>query len=183
MSKQTLFDKVWKSHKVAELPGGKDQLYVGMHLIHEVTSPQAFDMLEEEGIKVRRPDLAVAVEDHVIPTDDRSHPYADEDYMNGIDLVIQIFTMAQISREQEKGLFRAKAGGNEWKDLSEQGKRFYGMQLGELPHSVKLTVNAKGQMSGEVKCYGETPMEALDNTIKITNAIKKIIESNNLGGK
>jgi len=78
MSEGTLFDKVWDEHKVAELPGGKDQLFVGMHLIHEVTSPQAFDMLKEQGLKVRRPDLAVAVEDHVIPTDNREHPYVDE---------------------------------------------------------------------------------------------------------
>lgn len=80
MSKGTLLDKVWGMHTVAELPGGKTQLYVSKHLIHEVTSPPAFDMNEEEGInEVRRPDLNIAVEDHVMPTDDRSHPYTDHD--------------------------------------------------------------------------------------------------------
>lgn len=83
----------------------------------------------------------------------------------------------EIAAEEEK---QAKEYPN---NLSDQGKRLYSMQLGEKPHSVKLTVNSKGQMSGEVECYGETPQEALDNTIKITNAVKKIIESNNLGGK
>src|SRR5271154_327914 len=65
----TLFDKVWDSHVVAELPGGGALLYIDRHLIHEVTSPQAFDGLREHHRKVRRPDLTFATVDHGVPTD------------------------------------------------------------------------------------------------------------------
>lgn len=65
----TLFDKVWDSHVVSELPGGGSLLYIDRHLIHEVTSPQAFDGLREHGRKVRRPDLTFATVDHGVPTD------------------------------------------------------------------------------------------------------------------
>ena len=78
MSKNTLYDKVWENHVVGELPAGQTQLFVGRHLVHEVTSPQAFEMLEERGLKVRNPELTTAVVDHVIPTDDRSRPFKDE---------------------------------------------------------------------------------------------------------
>src|SRR3954465_12701843 len=62
-SSKTLFDKIWEAHEVA--PG---LLYVDLHLLHEVTSPQAFDGLRLEGRKVRRPDLTLATEDHNVPT-------------------------------------------------------------------------------------------------------------------
>jgi len=52
MSKGTLYDKVWDRHKVTRLPTGQDQLFVGLHLIHEVTSPQAFGMLRERDLEV-----------------------------------------------------------------------------------------------------------------------------------
>ena len=65
----TLFDKVWDAHVVSELPGGGSLLYIDRHLIHEVTSPQAFDGLREHGRKVRRPDLTFATVDHGVPTD------------------------------------------------------------------------------------------------------------------
>lgn len=67
----TLFDKVWDSHVVAEMPGGGVLLYIDRHLVHEVTSPQAFDGLREAGRKVRRPDLTFATVDHNVPTDGR----------------------------------------------------------------------------------------------------------------
>jgi len=67
----TLFDKVWDSHVVAELPGGGALLYIDRHLVHEVTSPQAFDGLREHGRKVHRPDLTFATCDHNVPTDGR----------------------------------------------------------------------------------------------------------------
>ncbi|PSQ25082.1 3-isopropylmalate dehydratase large subunit, partial [Halobacteriales archaeon QS_9_67_15] len=60
MSRGTLYDKVWDRHKVTTLPNGQDQLFVGLHLIHEVTSPQAFGMLTERGLDVARPDLTHA---------------------------------------------------------------------------------------------------------------------------
>lgn len=65
----TLFDKVWDAHVVSDLPGGGSLLYIDRHLIHEVTSPQAFDGLREHGRKVRRPDLTFATVDHGVPTD------------------------------------------------------------------------------------------------------------------
>jgi 3-isopropylmalate/(R)-2-methylmalate dehydratase large subunit len=67
----TLFDKVWDSHVVSELPSGGALLFIDRHLVHEVTSPQAFDGLREAGRKVRRPDLTFATVDHNVPTDGR----------------------------------------------------------------------------------------------------------------
>ncbi|HWD37791.1 MAG TPA: 3-isopropylmalate dehydratase large subunit [Fimbriimonas sp.] len=67
----TLFDKVWDSHLVDTLPGGGSLLYIDRHLVHEVTSPQAFGGLREAGRKVRRPDLTFATVDHNVPTDGR----------------------------------------------------------------------------------------------------------------
>ncbi|MFB6118970.1 3-isopropylmalate dehydratase large subunit [Halosegnis sp.] len=78
MSSGTLYDKVWDRHKVTELPNGQDQLFVGLHLIHEVTSPQAFGMLRERDIEVARPDLTHATVDHIVPTADQSRPLGDE---------------------------------------------------------------------------------------------------------
>jgi 3-isopropylmalate/(R)-2-methylmalate dehydratase large subunit len=67
---KTLFDRIWESHVVAEPPGEPALLYVDLHLIHEVTSAQAFDGLRLNGRKVRRPDLSVATMDHNVPTED-----------------------------------------------------------------------------------------------------------------
>ncbi len=64
MSARTLFDKVWDSHTVGILPSGQTQLFIGLHLIHEVTSPQAFAMLRERELKVLYPDRTVATVDH-----------------------------------------------------------------------------------------------------------------------
>ena len=78
MSDRTLYDKVWERHRVDTLPTGQDQLFVGLHLIHEVTSPQAFGMLRERDLEVAFPELTHATVDHVIPTEDRSRPLADD---------------------------------------------------------------------------------------------------------
>ncbi|MFC4407577.1 3-isopropylmalate dehydratase large subunit [Haloarchaeobius iranensis] len=78
MSKGTLYDKVWDRHTVTELPTGQTQLFVGLHLIHEVTSPQAFGMLEERDMAVAYPELTHATVDHIVPTADQSRPYADD---------------------------------------------------------------------------------------------------------
>jgi 3-isopropylmalate/(R)-2-methylmalate dehydratase large subunit len=78
MSKNTLYDKVWANHVVGVLPTGQTQIFVGRHLMHEVTSPQAFEMLRERGLKVAHPELTTAVTDHVVPTDDCSRPFKDE---------------------------------------------------------------------------------------------------------
>src|SRR5258708_6041120 len=74
---RTLFDKLWESHLVREPAGQPALLYIDLHLVHEVTSPQAFDGLRVAGRKVRRPDLTVATVDHNVPTTDRSIPIAD----------------------------------------------------------------------------------------------------------
>ena len=66
MSERTLYDKVWDAHTVQELPNGQTQLFVGLHMIHEVTSPQAFGMLKERGYDVAFPDRTYATTDELI---------------------------------------------------------------------------------------------------------------------
>jgi len=77
MAGKNLFEKVWAKHKVRTLPSGQDQLFIGLHLIHEVTSPQAFGMLRDKGLTVRFPERTYATADHIIPTDDISRPLSD----------------------------------------------------------------------------------------------------------
>ncbi len=77
MSAGTLFDKVWELHRVADLPGGSTQLFIGLHLIHEVTSPQAFAALRDLGLSVRHPERTVATVDHIVPTTSQARPFAD----------------------------------------------------------------------------------------------------------
>jgi 3-isopropylmalate/(R)-2-methylmalate dehydratase large subunit len=74
---KTLFEKVWESHVVAERPDSPAILYIDLHLVHEVTSPQAFTGLRQRGLKVRRPERTVATMDHSIPTTPLSVPIAD----------------------------------------------------------------------------------------------------------
>ncbi len=74
---RTLLDKVWDTHAVRELPNGQTQLFIGLHLVHEVTSPQAFQMLAERGLSVRYPHRTFATVDHIIPTTLVERPYAD----------------------------------------------------------------------------------------------------------
>jgi 3-isopropylmalate/(R)-2-methylmalate dehydratase large subunit len=74
---QTLFEKIWDAHVVAQEPGSPAVLYVDLHLVHEVTSPQAFAGLRARGLRVRRPDKTQATVDHSIPTHDRSLPIVD----------------------------------------------------------------------------------------------------------
>ena len=75
--KRTLFDKIWDAHVVDHQPGKPAILYIDCHLVHEVTSPQAFEGLRMAGRKVRRPDLTFATADHNVPTSGRSLPIAD----------------------------------------------------------------------------------------------------------
>ena len=74
---KTLFEKLWQAHIVREADGEPTLLYIDLHLIHEVTSPQAFDGLRQANRKVRRPDLTFGTVDHNVPTTDRSLPIAD----------------------------------------------------------------------------------------------------------
>src|SRR5271154_676080 len=90
---KTLFDKIWESHLVDEQPGGTCLLYIDHHLIHEVTSPQAFEGLRTSGRKVRRPDATLAVADHNVPTKDRALGIKDETSR------IQVQTLADNCKE------------------------------------------------------------------------------------
>jgi len=75
---RTITEKLWDSHVVYQQAGAPTLLFIDLHLVHEVTSPQAFQGLRERGLKVRRPDLTIATADHSIPTTDRSLPIVDE---------------------------------------------------------------------------------------------------------
>jgi 3-isopropylmalate/(R)-2-methylmalate dehydratase large subunit len=74
---ETLFQKVWNAHTVRMLPSGQTQLFVGLHLVHEVTSPQAFDMMRQHGWPVAFPERTFATVDHIVPTDSRRRPFLD----------------------------------------------------------------------------------------------------------
>ena len=76
-SGRTLYDKIWDSHTVDILPTGQTQLFVGLHLIHEITTAPAFDMLRENGFKVAFPERTFATVDHIVPTDVRTRPVLD----------------------------------------------------------------------------------------------------------
>ena len=85
---KTLLHKVWDAHTVRELPSGQTQLFVGLHLVHEVTSPQAFEMLRERGLTVRFPQRTFATVDHIVPTDLVQRPFVDdlaEEMMDAIE--------------------------------------------------------------------------------------------------
>ncbi len=78
MSKsRTLYDKIWDDHLVDEQPDGTCLLYIDRHLVHEVTSPQAFEGLRMSGRKLRAPEKTLAVVDHNVPTTDRTKPHPD----------------------------------------------------------------------------------------------------------
>ncbi|WP_166820583.1 3-isopropylmalate dehydratase large subunit [Thalassoroseus pseudoceratinae] len=86
---RNLFNKVWDNHTVRELPSGQTQLFIGRHLIHEVTSPQAFEMLRERNLSVLHPELTFATVDHIVPTDNQLRPFADalaEQMMSQIEI-------------------------------------------------------------------------------------------------
>jgi 3-isopropylmalate/(R)-2-methylmalate dehydratase large subunit len=74
---KNLLDKVWDLHAVRRLPSGEDQLFIGLHLVHEVTSPQAFAMLAERSLPVLHPERTFATADHIVPTDGSRRPFAD----------------------------------------------------------------------------------------------------------
>jgi 3-isopropylmalate/(R)-2-methylmalate dehydratase large subunit len=78
MSERTLFDQVWELHTVGTLPSGQTQLFIGLHLIHEVTSPQAFAMLRDRHLTVPYPERTVATVDHIVPTENQARPFTDE---------------------------------------------------------------------------------------------------------
>src|SRR5215510_5803867 len=103
---KTLFDKLWSAHVVRDAQGEPTLLYIDLHLIHEVTSPQAFDGLRQAGRTVRRPDLTFGTVDHNVPTTDRSLPIADAVAANQIEALrnncrefgIQLFDMDSVEQ-------------------------------------------------------------------------------------
>ena len=90
---KTLFEKIWNAHLVVERNSGPSLIYIDRHLIHEVTSPQAFDGLRMNNRKIRRPDLTVATMDHNVPTSDRNLPILDQTSS------VQIQTLSNNCRE------------------------------------------------------------------------------------
>ncbi len=96
---ETLFEKVWQAHVVTEAEGVPSLLYIDLHLVHEVTSPQAFEGVRAAGRHVRRPDLTFATADHNVPTTDRTLPIADAIAAKQID------TLRQNCREFNISLF------------------------------------------------------------------------------
>ncbi|MFP6764257.1 MAG: aconitase family protein, partial [Planctomycetaceae bacterium] len=86
--KRNLFNKVWDLHAVGTLSSGQTQLFIGQHLIHEVTSPQAFEMLRDRNLTVLHPERTIATVDHIIPTQNQSRPFQDvlaEEMMSAIE--------------------------------------------------------------------------------------------------
>ncbi|ACI53007.1 3-isopropylmalate dehydratase, large subunit [Gluconacetobacter diazotrophicus PA1 5] len=85
MAARTLFDKIWDSHVVERLEDGTAILYIDRHLVHEVTSPQAFEGLRASGRRLRRPDATIAVVDHNVPTSDRTRPIEEPESRNQVE--------------------------------------------------------------------------------------------------
>jgi 3-isopropylmalate/(R)-2-methylmalate dehydratase large subunit len=79
MAGRTLYDKIWESHTVGILPTGQIQLFIGLHLIHEITTAPAFDMLREQGMDVAFPERTFATVDHIVPTHVRTRPFLDSE--------------------------------------------------------------------------------------------------------
>ena len=96
---RTLFDKIWDSHLVERQDDGTCLIYIDRHLVHEVTSPQAFEGLRLAGRAVRRPDLTLAVADHNVPTTDRSQGIDDEESL------LQVETLSRNCAEFDIPLF------------------------------------------------------------------------------
>jgi 3-isopropylmalate/(R)-2-methylmalate dehydratase large subunit len=93
MAPRTLYDRIWDEHLVHEAPDGTALIYIDRHLVHEVTSPQAFEGLRLAGRSVRAPDKTLAVVDHNVPTTDRSHGIDDP------ESAIQVETLARNARD------------------------------------------------------------------------------------
>src|ERR1700678_202962 len=99
MSAKTLFEKIWEEHVVREKQHEPSLLYIDLHLVHEVTSPQAFEGLRHSGRKVRAPHRTYATQDHNVPTTDRSKPITD------VDSKLQIETLRRNCAEFGLRLF------------------------------------------------------------------------------
>ena len=102
---RNLFNKVWDLHTVRTLPNGQTQLFIGLHLIHEVTSPQAFEMLRDRGLQVMYPDRTIATVDHIVPTDNQLRPFQDslaEEMMSAIEKNCDEFGVTLLNIDDER---------------------------------------------------------------------------------
>ena len=109
--KETLYDKIWNEHLVHQQNDGTSLLYVDRHLIHEVTSPQAFEGLRNSNRKVRQPKLTLAVADHNVPTTDRSKGISDKESK------LQVDTLEKNCKEFGIKLNGAKKNGGGYRNL------------------------------------------------------------------
>lgn len=103
--KQNLFNKVWDLHAVRTLASGQTQLFIGQHLIHEVTSPQAFEMLRDRRLEVMFPERTLATVDHIIPTDNQARPFADglaEEMMTAIEKNCDEFGITLLNLDDQR---------------------------------------------------------------------------------
>ena len=107
--RRTLAEKVWDDHLVVKGENGEpDLIYIDLHLVHEVTSPQAFDGLRGEGRPLRRPDLTIATEDHNTPTLQIDKPIADLTSRTQIDAAVDAYTLTSFTTvEDVAGLLEA----------------------------------------------------------------------------
>jgi 3-isopropylmalate/(R)-2-methylmalate dehydratase large subunit len=102
---KSLLQKVWDLHSVRQLPTGQTQLFIGLHLVHEVTTPQAFDELRARGWKVARPDRTFATTDHIIPTKNRQRPFLDvmaEDMLASLERNVREFGIRFAGLDDER---------------------------------------------------------------------------------
>ena len=102
---RNLFNKVWDLHTVGTLPAGQTQLFIGQHLIHEVTSPQAFEMLRDRKLKVMYPERTLATVDHIVPTDNQSRPFMDllaEEMMSAIETNCREFGVTLLNIDDKR---------------------------------------------------------------------------------
>ncbi|MFM8223228.1 MAG: aconitase family protein, partial [Planctomycetaceae bacterium] len=105
MTSPNLFNRIWDLHTVSTLPSGQTQLFIGQHLIHEVTSPQAFQMLRDRGLKVLFPGRTLATVDHIIPTDNQARPFADslaEEMMSAIERNCREFGIELLNLDDQR---------------------------------------------------------------------------------
>ncbi|MAG92374.1 MAG: 3-isopropylmalate dehydratase large subunit [Planctomycetaceae bacterium] len=103
--RRNLFNKVWDRHTVGTLSNGSTQLFIGQHLIHEVTSPQAFEMLRNRGLTVMCPERTLATVDHIIPTTDQTRPFADdlaEEMMSAIEQNCREFGVTLLNLDDDR---------------------------------------------------------------------------------
>ncbi|MFN0051048.1 MAG: 3-isopropylmalate dehydratase large subunit [Planctomycetales bacterium] len=103
--KQNLFNRIWDQHTVRLLPSGQTQLFIGRHLVHEVTSPQAFQMLRDRGLTVMYPELTLATVDHIIPTLNQARPFADvlaEEMMSAIERNCREFSVTLLNLDDRR---------------------------------------------------------------------------------